>query len=104
MIRVVTCFCLLNILITESRSSTCDGSNCSSSTSEDENWNSAVHKVWLSQLFEEAKQSFIMDQSTNSMCKRDFDLYKMHLQNHSIWAIRSKLKTPLLGWKISSLP
>lgn len=94
MIRVFTYFCLLNILITESRTSTCDGNNCSSSTSEDENRNFAVHKVWLSQLFEEAKHSFIMDQSTNSMCKRDFDLYEMHLQNHSIWAIRSKLEIP----------
>lgn len=47
-------------------------------------------KKWISQLFYEAENAFHMDSNVNAECKRDFDLYKLHLRNQSIWAVRSK--------------
>lgn len=47
-------------------------------------------KKWVSELFMQARQEFNIDTETNPECKRDFELYKMHLQNQSVWAIRSK--------------
>lgn len=60
----------------------------------------AVHKTqgkwlyprkWISELLSEAKDEFRMDSMTNDECKRDFNVYRLYLQNQSIWAIQSKL-------------
>ncbi|XP_065201228.1 nose resistant to fluoxetine protein 6-like [Planococcus citri] len=45
-------------------------------------------RKWISQLFYEAEMAFQMDSNANAECKRDFDLYKLHLRNQSVWAVR----------------
>lgn len=47
-------------------------------------------RKWISQLFVEVANIFHMDPSVNILCKNDFERYKIHLQNQSVWAIRSK--------------
>lgn len=44
---------------------------------------------WISELMDEAKAVFNVDSANNNKCKTDFQLYKLHLQNLSIWAVRS---------------
>lgn len=44
---------------------------------------------WIPELMDAAKMSFNMDSAISSKCKADFQLYKLHLQNQSIWAVRS---------------
>ncbi|XP_065206402.1 O-acyltransferase like protein-like isoform X2 [Planococcus citri] len=45
-------------------------------------------RKWITQLFHEAETVFEMDSNVNTECKRDFDLYKLHLRNQSVWAVR----------------
>lgn len=45
---------------------------------------------WISQLFLEAERKFDMDEHVNKRCKTDYELYKLHLRNQSVWAVRSK--------------
>lgn len=47
------------------------------------------HRKWITQLMEEARNAFDIDPEANAQCKKDFNLYKLHLQNQSIWAVRS---------------
>lgn len=46
---------------------------------------------WVSELMDEAKGAFNVSPANNSKCREDFQLYKLHLQNQSIWAMRSML-------------
>ncbi len=52
--------------------------------------NSNNETKWVAELFYEAQKKFDMNTGVNEKCKRDFQLYKSHLQNQSIWAIRSE--------------
>ena len=47
-------------------------------------------RKWISELFHEAKTSFHMDSEVGDECKRDFDMYELHLKNQSVWAVRSE--------------
>ena len=49
-----------------------------------------TRRKWITELFYEAKAEFQIDSNVNSECKRDFDLYKLHLRNQSVWAVKSK--------------
>lgn len=44
---------------------------------------------WISQLFQDAERAFDMSLTTTEQCIRDFETYKMHLKNQSVWAVRS---------------
>lgn len=55
-------------------------------------------RKWISQLFHEAEMAFQMDSNVNAKCKRDFDLYKLHLRNQSVWAVKSKLFFSIFGY------
>lgn len=44
---------------------------------------------WISQLFQDAERAFDMSFRATEQCRRDFEIYKMHLKNQSVWAIRS---------------
>ncbi|XKL64037.1 hypothetical protein PGB90_004123 [Kerria lacca] len=44
---------------------------------------------WISQLFLEAERKFDMDEHVNKRCKTDYELYKLHLRNQSVWAVRN---------------
>lgn len=48
-----------------------------------------AHRKWITQLMEEARSAFDIDPAADAQCRRDFNLYKLHLQNQSIWAVRS---------------
>lgn len=54
--------------------------------------NDILPKRWIADIFAEAENKFTIHPDANERCSRDFDLYKSHLKNESIWAIRSKLK------------
>ncbi|XP_065222006.1 uncharacterized protein LOC135846697 [Planococcus citri] len=56
-------------------------------------------KKWISELFFEAQTKFEMDPTENTACKNDFDLFKLHLRNHSAWAVRmmESSEWPLAG-------
>ncbi|XP_065222000.1 nose resistant to fluoxetine protein 6-like [Planococcus citri] len=58
-----------------------------------------LRKRWLSELFFEAQTKFKMDPTENTACKQDFDLFKLHLGNHSTWAIKmmESSEWPLAG-------
>lgn len=45
---------------------------------------------WITQLFLEAEQKFDLHPDVNPRCRRDYEMYKVHLANQSVWAIRSK--------------
>lgn len=47
-------------------------------------------RKWVTQLFMEAADKFDMNANVSAECKRDFELYKKHLQNQTVWAVRSK--------------
>lgn len=47
-------------------------------------------RKWISQLFSEAERNFDMSPNVSTHCRRDFELYKLHLRNQSTWAIRSR--------------
>lgn len=47
-------------------------------------------RKWVSELFLQAERQFDMDPNVSAECRRDFEMYKLHLQNQSIWAVRSK--------------
>ncbi len=47
---------------------------------------------WISDLMSEGERTFKMDAFVNAKCKRDFELYQLHLRNQSIWALRSKYR------------
>ncbi len=49
------------------------------------------NRKWVPELFDEAKRNFEMGAEVNADCRRDFEKYKMHLSNQSVWAIRSKI-------------
>lgn len=49
-----------------------------------------AEKIWVSQLFDLARQRFDMTTNQSVQCKRDYDLYQLHSRNQSIWAVRSK--------------
>lgn len=48
-----------------------------------------VQRKWITQLMDEAKYKFDFDSTVNEKCHRDIQLYQQHLQNLSIWAVRS---------------
>lgn len=50
---------------------------------------------WISQIFVEVRERFVMIESTSEACKRDFHLYLRHLQNQTVWAVRSELRGAL---------
>ncbi|XP_065224461.1 nose resistant to fluoxetine protein 6-like isoform X3 [Planococcus citri] len=56
-------------------------------------------KKWISQLFSEAQMAFKMDPRENPECGKDFDLFKLHLKNHSTWAVNmmESSEWPLAG-------
>lgn len=46
--------------------------------------------LWISQIFLEAERNFdMLKANVTSACRKDFETYKMHLQNQSVWAVRS---------------
>ncbi|XKL64935.1 hypothetical protein PGB90_005021 [Kerria lacca] len=45
-------------------------------------------KKWVSQLFAEARTKFDLNSDVSAECKKDYELYKQHLSNASIWAVR----------------
>ncbi|KAK7604564.1 hypothetical protein V9T40_005750 [Parthenolecanium corni] len=45
---------------------------------------------WITQLFIEAEQKFDLHPNVSPQCKRDYEMYKLHLANQSVWAVRSK--------------
>ena len=47
-------------------------------------------RKWITQLMEEAKSAFDIHSEANVRCQRDFDSYKLHLQNQSTWPVRSR--------------
>ena len=47
-------------------------------------------RKWVTQVFMEAAEKFDMDSNVTAKCKTDFDLYKMYLQNQTLWAVRSE--------------
>lgn len=47
-------------------------------------------RKWVTQVFMEAAEKFDMDSNVTAKCKKDFDLYKMYLQNQTLWAVRSE--------------
>lgn len=49
-------------------------------------------RQWITQLLSEAEKRFEMNGNENTRCRRDFERYKMHLQNQTVWAVRSKKK------------
>ncbi|XP_065222003.1 nose resistant to fluoxetine protein 6-like [Planococcus citri] len=58
-----------------------------------------LRKKWISELFFEAQADFKMDPTENTECKKDFDLFKLHLRNHSTWAVKmmESSEWPLAG-------
>ncbi|XP_065221988.1 nose resistant to fluoxetine protein 6-like isoform X2 [Planococcus citri] len=58
-----------------------------------------LRKRWISELFFEAQPKFKMDSTENTACKQDFDLFKLHLGNHSTWAVKmmESSEWPLAG-------
>ncbi|XKL64038.1 hypothetical protein PGB90_004124 [Kerria lacca] len=45
-------------------------------------------KEWITKIFLEAEMVFDMDTNVSLDCKRDYELFKLHLRNQSIWAVR----------------
>ena len=50
----------------------------------------AAPKKWITELFHDAETIFQMEPGDNADCRRDYNLYKLHLANQSVWAVRSK--------------
>lgn len=48
-------------------------------------------KQWIKAIFLEAEKNFDMD-DVSVRCKTDFQRYKMHLKNQTVWAVRSNIK------------
>lgn len=47
-------------------------------------------KKWLAEIISETEVNFDMDVHTVSRkCKEDFRIYKQHVRNQTVWAIRS---------------
>lgn len=47
------------------------------------------HKKWISQLFDEAKNKFNIHPNVSKACRRDYEIFQQHVDNQSVWAIRS---------------
>lgn len=64
-----------------------------------------TERKWISQLFYDAEMAFGIHSNASADCRRDFNTYLQHLNNQSIWAVRSKfLKiffSTVLQWCIS---
>lgn len=54
-------------------------------------------RKWISQLMSEARDEFDMHESVTAKCKNDFDAYKLHLQNQSVWAVRSEYNNEIIS-------
>ncbi|XP_065211070.1 uncharacterized protein LOC135839121 [Planococcus citri] len=56
-------------------------------------------RKWISELFYEARTAFRLNSEVNAECKRDFDLFKLHLGNQSTWAVKmlESSEWPLVG-------
>lgn len=50
---------------------------------------SELNRIWVSQLFDQAEDIFDVHPSVSHECRRSFDLYKLHLRNQTVWAVRS---------------
>lgn len=50
----------------------------------------ASQPKWITQLFYEAEEKFDLHPNVNPHCRRDYEMYKLHLANQSVWAVRSK--------------
>lgn len=46
-------------------------------------------RKWLSQVFDQAKLAFDVPANASEKCRRDYDLFKAHLNNQTVWAVRS---------------
>lgn len=53
-------------------------------------YSSNNHKKWLAEIIAETEVNFDMDVHTVSRkCRDDFRIYKQHVRNQTVWAIRS---------------
>lgn len=50
-----------------------------------------TRQKWITELFLEARNNFILDKQVDPQCRNDFKLYMSHLANQTVWAVRSKL-------------
>lgn len=48
-----------------------------------------LRMIWLSEIFDEAKKKFDMLSKVSEECKRDYETYKQHVRNQTVWAVRS---------------
>lgn len=51
-----------------------------------------VYRPWISQIMAEVEKNFQAElfSGASQKCREDISMYKLHLKNSSIWAIRSK--------------
>lgn len=48
-----------------------------------------VPKKWISQVMIEAELTFVMDPNVSRQCREDTEIYNLHVENQTVWAIRS---------------
>lgn len=53
------------------------------------NLSNTTQKKWITEMFDEAKLNFDMHAYVNPKCRRDYEIYKRHLLNQTVWAVRS---------------
>lgn len=46
-------------------------------------------RKWILEFIHEAERTFDVDLNATDDCKRDFGIYQLHVQNQTVWAIRS---------------
>lgn len=46
-------------------------------------------RIWFTELFSEAENSFNMEEATDPKCRSDFRQYMSHYRNQTVWAVRS---------------
>lgn len=57
---------------------------------------SVVPKKWISKMIADVETNFDMNLEVSDECRRDFNIYRLHVQNQTIWAIRSEYFIHLL--------
>lgn len=50
---------------------------------------SVVPKKWISEIIADVEKNFDMNADVSDECRRDFNIYRLHTQNQTVWAIRS---------------
>lgn len=46
-------------------------------------------RKWISEIMMEAEMRFHVDPNVSKDCRKDFEIYKQHVRNQTVWAIRS---------------